>query len=183
MNFYEKFKICVDEAGVEGIKIVEVPLELRPTKEDYKELERRIVIRTAETERMLAQSQINAQYSLPISQRPYVGLFSMFGGSERIRTSETVTRPHDFESCAFNHSATLPPPILSYFYPKNKATTIEHMVASLKILSCRFHIYVPEFPRPLFIGRILSVGTLRSPHVFGHLPYTFSLNFSTFRDR
>ena len=106
-----------------------------------------------------------------------------FGGSERIRTSETVTRPHDFESCAFNHSATLPPPILSYFYPKNKATTIEHMVASLKILSCRFHIYVPEFPRPLFIGRILSVGTLRSPHVFGHLPYTFSLNFSTFRDR
>ena len=34
------------------------------------------------------------------------------GGSERIRTSETVTRPHDFESCAFNHSATLPPIIL-----------------------------------------------------------------------
>ncbi len=24
--------------------------------------------------------------------------------------------PHDFESCAFNHSATLPSPILSYSY-------------------------------------------------------------------
>ena len=26
--------------------------------------------------------------------------------------------PHDFESCAFNHSATLPPLILSYFRPQ-----------------------------------------------------------------
>ena len=35
------------------------------------------------------------------------------GGSERIRTFETVASPHDFESCAFNHSATLPSIILS----------------------------------------------------------------------
>ena len=66
MNFYEELKMCADEAGIEGVRIVEVPLELRPTKEDYKELERRIAIRAAETERMLAQSQINAQFSLPI---------------------------------------------------------------------------------------------------------------------
>ena len=31
-----------------------------------------------------------------------------FGGRERIRTSGTVTRTPDFESGAFNHSATLP---------------------------------------------------------------------------
>ncbi len=30
------------------------------------------------------------------------------GGRERIRTSGTVTRTSDFESDAFNHSATLP---------------------------------------------------------------------------
>ena len=35
-----------------------------------------------------------------------------YGGSERIRTSESLATPHDFESCAFNHSATLPPIIL-----------------------------------------------------------------------
>ena len=29
-------------------------------------------------------------------------------------------RIHDFESCAFNHSATLPPFILSFSPPKNK---------------------------------------------------------------
>ena len=42
------------------------------------------------------------------------------GGSERIRTSETVASPHDFESCAFNHSATLPPLILPYIAFFNK---------------------------------------------------------------
>lgn len=40
--------------------------------------------------------------------------YEVFGGSERIRTSETRKRPHDFESCAFNHSATLPPLIIPY---------------------------------------------------------------------
>ena len=66
MNFYEELKMCADEAGIEGVRIVEVPLELRPTKDDYRELERRIAIRVAETYKMLAQSQINAQFSLPI---------------------------------------------------------------------------------------------------------------------
>ncbi|MBR3169077.1 hypothetical protein IKF23_01405 [Candidatus Saccharibacteria bacterium] len=66
MNFYEELKMCADEAGIEGVRIVEVPLELRPTKDDYRELERRIAIRVAETDKMLAQSQINAQFSLPI---------------------------------------------------------------------------------------------------------------------
>lgn len=58
--------MCADEAGIEGVRIVEVPLELRPTKDDYRKLERRIAIRAAETDEMLAQSQINAQFSLPI---------------------------------------------------------------------------------------------------------------------
>ncbi len=35
-------------------------------------------------------------------------VFERFGGRERIRTSGTVTRTPDFESGAFNHSATLP---------------------------------------------------------------------------
>ena len=66
MNFYEELKMCADEAEIEGVRIVEVPLELRPTKDDYGELERRIAIRSAETDKMLVQSQINAQFSLPI---------------------------------------------------------------------------------------------------------------------
>ena len=40
------------------------------------------------------------------------------GGSERIRTFESLATPHDFESCAFNHSATLPPIIISQNPPK-----------------------------------------------------------------
>lgn len=58
--------MCADEAGIEGVRIVEIPLELRPTKDDYRELERRIAIRSAEADKMLVQSQINAQFSLPI---------------------------------------------------------------------------------------------------------------------
>lgn len=58
--------MCADEARIEGVKIIEVPSELRPTKEDYREIERRITIRTAETDRLLAQSQVNAQFSLPV---------------------------------------------------------------------------------------------------------------------
>ena len=38
------------------------------------------------------------------------------GGSEGIRTSESLAALHDFESCAFNHSATLPSTILTYFF-------------------------------------------------------------------
>ena len=43
--------------------------------------------------------------------RKYTLILLMFlevGGRERIRTSGTVTRTPDFESGAFNHSATLP---------------------------------------------------------------------------
>lgn len=57
--------MCADEAGIEGVEIVEVPLDLRLNREDYRELERRIAIRAAETDRILTQSQINAQFSLP----------------------------------------------------------------------------------------------------------------------
>ena len=64
MNFYKELKMYADEAGIEGVRIVEVPLELRPTKDDCKELERRIAIRAAETDNMLDQSKINAQLSL-----------------------------------------------------------------------------------------------------------------------
>ena len=65
MNFYEELKMCADEAGIEGVEIVEVPLDLRLNREDCRELERRIAIRAAETDRILTQSQINAQFSLP----------------------------------------------------------------------------------------------------------------------
>ena len=49
------------------------------------------------------------------SVRPLGRVADAYGGSERIRTSETVASPHDFESCAFNHSATLPLLIVPYF--------------------------------------------------------------------
>lgn len=65
LNFYKELKQCFDEAGIEG-GIIEVPPELEPTLEDYKELEHRMTLKAAETDRMLAQSQINAQFSLPI---------------------------------------------------------------------------------------------------------------------
>ena len=35
-------------------------------------------------------------------------LFSLSGGSERIRTSGTVARTHAFQACSLNHSDTLP---------------------------------------------------------------------------
>ena len=41
--------------------------------------------------------------------------FIRFGGRERIRTSGTVARTSDFESGAFNHSATLPTSVDAVF--------------------------------------------------------------------
>ena len=65
MNFYEELKQCFDEVGIEG-RIVEVPPELRPTPEDFRDLEQRIALKTDKNERMLAQSIVNAQFSLPV---------------------------------------------------------------------------------------------------------------------
>ena len=65
MNFYEELKQNFNEAGIEG-GIIEVPPELKPTPEDYRELERRIALRTAENDRVLDQSMIIAQFSLPV---------------------------------------------------------------------------------------------------------------------
>ena len=36
------------------------------------------------------------------------GLLYFYGGSERIRTSDTVPRIHAFQACSLNHSDTLP---------------------------------------------------------------------------
>ena len=42
------------------------------------------------------------------NKMPHVGHFIIPGGDEGIRTLDTVARIHDFESRAFDHSATSP---------------------------------------------------------------------------
>ena len=42
------------------------------------------------------------------SKRPLVGAFCFIGGEGGVRTLVTGYRKHDFESCAFNRSATSP---------------------------------------------------------------------------
>lgn len=66
MNFYEELDQEFKNAGIKG-HIVAVPPELRPTAEDFTNLDRKIAIRCAENDRMLAESALLAKYySLPI---------------------------------------------------------------------------------------------------------------------
>ena len=59
MSFYKEIEREFKAAGIEG-GIRPVPEELRPTREDYAELERRIAIRTHENEIMMAESELLA---------------------------------------------------------------------------------------------------------------------------
>lgn len=56
MNFYDEIEREFKAAGIAG-GIRPVPEELRPTREDYAELERRIAIRIHENEVMMAESK------------------------------------------------------------------------------------------------------------------------------
>lgn len=101
----------------------------------------------SEMEQILEQKR--KQHSKPsvifYNQKPFDLCYS--GGSERIRTSETRKRPHDFESCAFNHSATLPSPIIPYFSRKSSLSSSTpppqysyHWLMSV----VEQHIFIPE---------------------------------------
>ena len=59
MNFYKEIEREFKEAGILG-GIYPVPEELKPTSEDYADLERRIGIRVHENEVMMAESELLA---------------------------------------------------------------------------------------------------------------------------
>ena len=63
MDFYKELDREFKNAGLKG-RIVEVPPELRPTPEDFAELERKIAIRTHENEIMMEESIQYAKNSL-----------------------------------------------------------------------------------------------------------------------
>ena len=59
MNFYKELEREFKAAGIEG-GVIPVPAELRPTAEDFGELERRIAMRVHENEVMMAESELLA---------------------------------------------------------------------------------------------------------------------------
>ena len=59
MSFYKEIEREFKAAGIAG-GIRPVPEELRPTREDYAELERRIAIRVRVNEVMMAESELLA---------------------------------------------------------------------------------------------------------------------------
>ena len=63
MNFYDELEREFKNAGING-KVIPVPDELKPTPEDFAELDRRIAIRTRENEIMMAESIKYAKTSL-----------------------------------------------------------------------------------------------------------------------
>ena len=63
MNFYDELEREFKNAGING-KVIPVPDELKPTPEDFTELDRRIAIRTRENEIMMAESIKYANTSL-----------------------------------------------------------------------------------------------------------------------
>ena len=65
MNFYEEVLRECKAANIDA-EIIEVPSHLKPTPKDYVELERKITLRCAETERMLRMSEFYARNSLPV---------------------------------------------------------------------------------------------------------------------
>ncbi|MBQ9029660.1 hypothetical protein IJ114_02750 [Candidatus Saccharibacteria bacterium] len=65
MNFYEEVARECKAANID-VKIIEVPSHLKPTSEDYAELERKIALRCSETDRMLRMSELYARNSLPV---------------------------------------------------------------------------------------------------------------------
>ena len=64
MNFYEELCREMKNAGIEG-KIISVPEELRPTANDFAELDSRIEKRMEENRNMMFLSAIYAANSMP----------------------------------------------------------------------------------------------------------------------
>lgn len=62
MNFYKEIEHELNNAGILG-SICSVPEELKPTSEDYADLERRIGIKVHENEIMMAESKLFASQS------------------------------------------------------------------------------------------------------------------------
>ncbi|GEM_PF-3674134 len=58
---------------------------------------------------------VHAHRPPDIIKTPQMGVFIISGGEEGIRTLDTVARIHDFESRAFDHSATSPWRLLYLF--------------------------------------------------------------------
>ena len=67
MNFYEELEQEFKNAGING-RIISVPEELKPTAQDIADLDQRIAIRCAENERMMSESAMYAEHSLPVQQ-------------------------------------------------------------------------------------------------------------------
>ncbi len=65
MNFYEEMARECKAANID-VKIIEAPSHLKPTPKDYAELEQKIALRCAETDRMLRMSEFYARNSLPV---------------------------------------------------------------------------------------------------------------------
>ena len=65
MNFNEEMMQEMKEAGLDGAKLIEIPLEERATFEDYAKLQRKIELRTRENEIMLILSMQYAENSRP----------------------------------------------------------------------------------------------------------------------
>lgn len=59
MSFYEELEREFKAAGIAG-SIRPVPEGLKPTREDFAELERRVAIRVHENEIMMAESELLA---------------------------------------------------------------------------------------------------------------------------
>ena len=65
MTFNEEIANAFKEAGLEG-EIKEVPPHLRPTPQDYLELEKNIALKCAENDKMRRLSELYSRSSLPI---------------------------------------------------------------------------------------------------------------------
>lgn len=65
MNFYEEVARECKAANIDA-EIIEVPPYLKPTPKDYAELEQKIALRCAKTDRMLRMSEFYARNSIPV---------------------------------------------------------------------------------------------------------------------
>ena len=67
MNFYEELERECKNAGISG-RIVSIPDELKPTNEDFIELENNISVKTEENRKMLFLSELYAKNSMPCAK-------------------------------------------------------------------------------------------------------------------
>ena len=72
MNFYEELDKEFKNAELNG-KITSVPEELKPTPNDFEDLDRKVLERTEENRRMLFLSEMYARNEMPCETRIMMG--------------------------------------------------------------------------------------------------------------